>query len=90
MQKLTVKDLREARNWGPSSGSAHFSNVSQSFGEKLSLMGVHYHFKLTSVHYVKSTKKILAGVRTPSPFLAMPGFSQVLVQPPLPKHHQTS
>ena len=44
------------------------------FGEKLSLsremlslLGVHYHFSLTSVHYVKSTKQILTGVRPPLP-----------------------
>ena len=39
------------------------------FGEKLSLLGVHYQFKLTSVHYVKSNKKILAGVKPPLPLL---------------------
>ena len=32
----------------------------------LSLVGVHYHFRLTSVHFVKFTKQILAGV--PPPF----------------------
>ena len=38
-------------------------------GEKLSLLGVHYHFKLTSVHYVESINKILAGVRSLFPLL---------------------
>ena len=33
----------------------------------LSLLGVHYHFRMTSVHYVKSTKQIMAGVRPPLP-----------------------
>ena len=32
------------------------------------VLGESYHFKLAYVHYVKSTKKILAGVRSPSPF----------------------
>ena len=55
------------------------------FGEKLSLLGIHYHFKLAFVHYVKSTKKILAGVR---PLLPLLGNARILrafctVTPPL-------
>ena len=37
------------------------------FGEKLLLLGIHYHFKLASVHHVKFTQKILAGVSPPPP-----------------------
>ena len=35
------------------------------FGEKLTLLGVHYHFKLASVHYDKSTKKSWRGQTPP-------------------------
>ena len=45
----------------------------------LSLLGVHYHFRLTSVHYVKSTKQILAGVQPPTAFLVMPRFWRPLL-----------
>ena len=58
------------------------SLTGHSFGEQFSLLGVHYHFKLASVHYDKYTKQILAGVRPP--FLAMPRFSRFFVHPPLP------
>ena len=43
---------------------------------KVITVGVHHHFKLTSVHCVKSTKKILAGVRPPLPLL---GNARILI-----------
>ena len=39
------------------------------FWEKLSLPGVLYHFKLASVHYVKSVKKSWQGSEPPPPLL---------------------
>ena len=55
------------------------------FGEKLTLLGVYYHFKLASVHCDKSTKKILAGVRPPLPLLGNARIftASVTATPPL-------
>ena len=49
--------------------NGHYLRIFFSFlGEKKSLLGINYHFRLASVQYVKSTKKILAGDRPPLPF----------------------
>ena len=54
-------------------------------GEMFSLLGVHFYFMLTSVYYVKSTKKILAGVRPPLPLLGNARIftASVTATPPL-------
>ena len=52
-------------------------------GANLSLLWVHYHFRLAFVHFIKSTKKSWHG-SDPPPFLGVPGFWQCLSLQPLP------
>lgn len=51
----------------------------------LSLWEVHYHVRLTSVYYVKSTKKSWKG--SAPPYLAMPIFWERLFTQPFPNQH---
>ena len=55
-----------------------------TFLGKVMIWGQIYHFRLALVHFIKSTRKILAWVRPLPPFLAMPRFRKRLLLKVLP------